>query len=231
MPFREFPGVTICRFKKGDYLFRIGEPVEFVYYLIQGSVCREITTKLGKEIIVSVKKSDNLVHSIVGVFEIFVVSDDEPMVCHSDFIANSNCLCYKIPKDICLSYIRQRPHLLEELVRLSFSEYMQLYEIFQTKEEGKVANALCQFLIDKSIEVENAYIVPKKIKNIEIAKTLSIHKVTVSRIIQILKDEGIIEKGPEGIRIKNINQLKLYADGKADLKYRYIEKQTKTPKD
>ena len=36
MPFRELPGATPCRFRKGELLIKAGEPTEYVYYLTKG---------------------------------------------------------------------------------------------------------------------------------------------------------------------------------------------------
>lgn len=71
MPFRDLPGVTQCRFKRGDILIAVGEQMEYVYYLQSGIVYREFVTDSGYESILSRKTSNSIVDSLVGVLVLY----------------------------------------------------------------------------------------------------------------------------------------------------------------
>lgn len=132
MPFRDLPGVIQCRFKRGDYLIRSGERVEYIYYLLQGTVYRESVTATGTETILSSKISGNIVQSLVGILILYRRPYEG--ISNNDFIAHTNCVCYRIPVDVCMEYLRRHPALLEDVVRVSMDEYMHLMALFRPKE-------------------------------------------------------------------------------------------------
>lgn len=218
MPFRNLPGVTTCRFKRGEYLIRAGEEIEYVYYLQKGTVYRENVSIAGKASILASKADGNLVRSLVGILVLYRRSDSG--VSHNDFIAHTNCLCYKIPKEICIQFFRDNPELLEELVRVSMDAYSELSELFHVKEDGQVAGRLCRLLLERARETEHGLAVSRKVTNVEIAKFLIVHKVTVARILRALKDEESIFRTEYGLLLKDPQKLQQYAKNELELKYK-----------
>lgn len=93
MDFLTLPGVSECHFRKGDVLIYAGQEVDCVYYLKKGVIYREIITASGNESILSTKAGDRLVESLVGVLIFY-----RPGPSTSNFIAHTNCICYRIPK-------------------------------------------------------------------------------------------------------------------------------------
>lgn len=217
MPFRDLPGVTMCRFKRGDILIHAGEQVEYVYYLLKGTVYRELINTDGRISILSSKASGGIVQSLVGILVLYRRPDTG--ISRNDFIAHTNCLCYRIPKDVCLNYLRQRPALLEEVIHVSMDEYMRLMVLFQAKEAGCVAGRLCSLLLERGRETEQGLLVSKKFTNVEMAKFLSVHKVTVARILRVLKAEGTVARTPEGLLLRAPEKLRQYAENEVELKY------------
>lgn len=218
MPFRDLPGVTLCRFKRGDYLIRAGEQVEYVYYLLKGTVYRESVTDAGRERILSRKASGDIVQSLVGILILYRRPDTG--VSSNDFIAHTNCACYRIPKDVCMEYLRRHPVLLEDVVRTATDEYMRLMMLFQAKDEGHVAGRLCSLLLERGRETEQGLLVSKKFTNVEMSKFLSVHKVTVARILRALKDEETVVRVPEGLILQKPEKLRQYAENSVELKYK-----------
>jgi len=218
MPFRDLPGVTQCRFKRGDYLIRDGESVDYLYYLLRGTVYREAVTDAGRERILSSKASGNIVESLVGILILY--RRPEEGISHNDFIAHTNCNCYRIPKDVCINYLRRHPELLEDVVRTAMDEYIRLMTLFQAKEDGCVAGKLCALLLERGRQTEQGLLVSKKVTNVEISKFLSVHKVTVARILRALKEEGAVERTADGLLLTNIEKLQRYAEHQIELKYK-----------
>lgn len=218
MPFRNLPGVKKCSFQKGDYLITAGEKIDWVYYLVEGTVYRERTTATGYESILNSKTGNNVMSSLLGILIFY--KREHADVSADDFIAKTDCVCYRIPKDVCMFYLREHPDLMEELVRCALDEYNKMMDLFQAKREGCVSGNLCKFLMEHSVNTEKGRLVPKKYTNVEIAKFLSVHKVTVARMIRVLKDEGQIERKPEGLYITNPEELQMYAEQKRSLDYK-----------
>ena len=218
MPFRDLPGVTKCHFKPGDCLIAAGERVDYIYYLQKGVVYRELLTDKGYESILSRKVGDSTVSSLIGILPWYRRHDVG--ISTNDFVAKTNCVCYRIPKDVCIEYLQQHHELLEELVRIAMEEYMRLMDLFQAKREGDVSSRLCRFLLKSSRDTEQGKILPKKYTNVEIAKFLSVHKVTVARILRALKEENCVVRTAEGLLLSDEAELEAYACQQKILEYK-----------
>ncbi len=109
MPFRDLPGVTQCRFQQGEYLISVGEQIDHVYYLVKGIVHREFLTVSGYESILSIKTGGSVVGALVGILLFYWPQNKG--ISDYNFIARTNCICYRVPKDVCMEYLRQHREL------------------------------------------------------------------------------------------------------------------------
>lgn len=217
MPFRELPGVVQCRFRKGERIMKAGEPIEYIYYLTKGTVYREVVTDKGYESILSRKGSSNIVASLVGILAVYNRNNNNTT--NSDFFAYTDCTAYRVPVNVCTEYLRQHPDLLEEVVRCGMDEYTRVLNLFQSRRDGSGSARLCALLLERAKKTENGLMVPSKCTNVEISKLLSFHKVTVSRMLRALKDEGTVERSTAGLIILRPDRLKQYADNELTLAY------------
>lgn len=219
MPFRDLPGVTQCKFKKGERLIRAGEPIDYVYYLIKGSVYREVVTDKGYESTLSRKGGSNdIASSLVGVLAVY--NRNTGGTSTSDFVAHTDCTAYRIPVETCKEYLLQHPALLEAVLYCSLDEYTRVLQMFQSRREGTGTARLCALLLERSKVLEDGRMaVSRKCTNIELSKLLSIHKVTVSRMLRALKEEGVVERASEGLIILEPERLKQYANNDLVLEY------------
>ncbi len=219
MPFRDLPEVITCQFKPGDYLFRRGNPMPYVFYLKKGVVKRETITQYGEVIIHHTKESDQLTGSIVGLLYIFSKNFDG--ICTDDFIAVTDCICYRIPSAVCKKYILSHSDLTEELIEMVIELFDETEVYLDNKKALTATQYTCEFLSLHSEKIGNNRILPKKYTNVELSKYLGIHSVTVSRIINVLRKEGVIERTPEGLLIKNMKALQEYITGAKTMSYQY----------
>lgn len=215
MDLLKIPGVVYCEFKKNDYIIRQGEKMNFIYYLSSGTCNRVTITEKGDEIIYGVKETNKkIVQSLLGVLTLY--GDG---ISQNHFIARSKCCCYKIPKEVFFQYVQDKPALLSELLHMAMKELRQLSSSFQARQEGKVANRLCDLLLQNLQRTQGKCIVDKRYTNAEISRFLGIHKVTVAKILRVLKEEEIIDKNKEGIFILDEKRLAYYAQGEKNLDY------------
>lgn len=217
VPFSHLPGVKRCYFKQGDYLIRMGQRMDYVYYLEKGIVSREMVSEHGARTFLSQKESGNLVQSIVGLLILYDQTDAD--VADNDFIAMTDCVCYRVPADVCKAYLHSRPDLLEEVIGLAVSVSNTVREAYLMQAEVPAYVQLCQLILANMVEEDGVFFLPKVFTNIEIAKRVASHKVTVSRMLRVLKEEKVIEKGPKGYRILDQEALRVYASGKKPLGY------------
>lgn len=210
------PGVVQCNFKKGDYLIRQGEEIKYLYYLQTGSCYRTTLSEKGVELIFSVKKSSpNFIQSLVGVLVLY--TDGVSM---SNFIAKSDCKCYRIPTQIFLQYVNNNPETLKELLTMAMKELRELAKSFLARQEGKVANRLCAQLLNNARLTGGKLVVSKEYsKNAVLARFLGIHKVTVAKITRVLKEQGVITKEGQNIIILDEKRLTAYANAEEIIEY------------
>ena len=70
------------------------------------------------------------------------------------------------------------------------------------------------------VGTEQGLFVSKKFTNVEMSKFLSVHKVTVARILRALKDEETVVRVPEGLILQKPEKLRQYAENSVELKYK-----------
>lgn len=222
MPFREIrnlPGAELCYFQPGEYLIESGAPLRYIYYLQSGLVYREIVTASGNEDFLSRRQGDGDAASVVGLLAMYHV-DSEGIV-QSGFVAQTECVCWRVPVEECKRYMRAHPELLECALALAMQEFGQLSNRFMARREKNAAAHLCNVLLNYSRKTEDGRIIlAKKFTNVEISKFVSVHKVTVANMLRALKAQGCVERTPEGLWLKNIPLLKEYATGQRSLDYK-----------
>ena len=64
------------------------------------------------------------------------------------------------------------------------------------------------------------YYLHKSYNNVKIAAYLGIHRVTATRIINVLQKEQVVKRTEDGLQITNLEQLKRYASNQQKLKYK-----------
>lgn len=216
MPFRHLEGAERCYFQPEEHLISAGDSLEYIYYLTSGVVYRIGVTENGEECILGRKIGGEGASSLVGIMETFSKQPTESL---HDFIAHTDCVCYKIPIDVCLAYLHEQPDMLEALLRELSSDYGRLYRKYWARKEKNVAAELCAFLLENSRESGGVRLLSRQYTNVEIAKFLSVHRVTVTNMLRALKTQGCIERTPRGLVLIDVPQLTDYRNGKKMLSY------------
>ena len=217
MLFRDLPGVTTCRFKQGEYLLRRGEPMPYVYCLKKGEVKREVLTPYGSEMINPIKVGGQITGSIVGLLEIYDSHFDG--YCSDDFIAIEECVCYRVPVEVCMRYLGEHPELLAEALTMAIDLFDVMEALLLNKRDLKAPQLVCEFLLTHGLERAEGLVLPKKFNNVEIAKYRSMHSVTGARLMSALKREGVVVRTAEGWLLRNTEALHEYLDGTRKMKY------------
>lgn len=207
-------GVTLCQFSEGEHLLRQGDKIDCVYFLQDGLCCQYAIKETGEEHILMVQGGDDTAWSLLGVIYLFA---DE--ISGMNFEARSTCICYKIPKNTILQYLKQHSELLIELLKQSMNLYANTYEHLKYRWQGNTVGQLCQFLLDKAELKNDILIVGRFYTNIRISQFLGVHNITASRIIKSLKDIGIIKRDPQGIIVLQPDALQEYIAGEKKLNY------------
>ena len=222
MELLSLPGVNYCEFQKNDTIIHQGENLEAVYYLISGVCHRKALNKKGDEIIYGVKepqastnKTESLVQSVLGILILF--NDDGLSNCN--FSAQEKCCCYRIPRDVFLGYVKNKPEILILIVQQALKEFRLLTKAFQARQEGEVANHLCRLLLNHAKKDPAGTLSVRGLSNMAISQLLGIHEVTVNRILRALKTEGTISKTRTVIVIQNQSRMEAYTKAERRIDY------------
>lgn len=214
LDFTSLEGATKCYFKKGDVIIEQEEYLNYIYYLSEGLIYRTILNEKGDITIYDTKSGDNWLKSALGILYLF-----NDGVSYTNFIAKSDCVCYRIPKDAVMNVIRDDERILYDLVEIAMDFYNKTILLLQQKQQKSTVRRLCQFLLDEADYKNNKLAVRKACTNAEISRFLGVHQVTASRIIKCLKDEGIIVRCANGLTILDETKLKEYANGNRKMNY------------
>ncbi len=190
----------IC-FRAGEHIFKIGERLQYNYYLLNGICARVFLAPNGEEIVL------NYFHSgkMIGIY-----SEREQEVVE-EFLAKTDCICYKIPCLQIETYIKGHHDFAYALLQEMAEEYWQqlTFHIARTLGGGisVVGIALKSLAIPQT---DGSFLVDAIFTNVELSKYCGIHAVSVSRLLAQLSKAHIIEKRPDGITIHEMSQLEEY---------------------
>lgn len=209
---KNFPQKT---FLKKENIITQDTPVDYIYYLAHGICTRNMITEKGDEIVYDMRSADKTSYCLLGALSLYL-----PKPLHAtNFTAKTTCICYQIPSNDFLKFLSSNPDILHELLFMAVSRYNFLDKNFQSKQKQSTANRVCSLLAENLYEKDNAYYVKNYLTNSEISRYLGCHRVTIVKIMKQLALENVLEKTPEGVLIKDIEQLLIYARDEDVLHY------------
>ena len=209
------PDVEYVVFKKGDYIGHQGAPLKYVHYLLEGSSKNIFLSENGQELVVNTKSATDT-DRIINAFGIFL--KPEPYT-QCDTIALEDCRCIQIPIKTFQDYLKTDNELMMSLLEIITTRHSELLYQVGFRQEGNTASSVCEYLL-KFADKNESYLPKDLSKTSSIAQKLGIHAVTVSKVLGVLKKEGIIEKSSNTILIKNSKELRNYATKKKKMDYK-----------
>lgn len=212
--FTKLEGATKCYYKKDDIIIEQGQKLNYIYYLTKGLIYRTILDEKGDITIYDTKSGDSWLKSALGILYLF-----NDGISYTNFVAKSDCVCYRIPKSSVMNAIKNNAEILYELVEISMDFYNKTITLIHKNKQTSTVERLCQFLLEQAEFKNNKLAVRKACTNVEISRFLGVHQVTASRIIKCLKDEGVIVRCANGLTILNEDKLKAYANGYIKMTY------------
>ncbi|WP_027634329.1 Crp/Fnr family transcriptional regulator [Clostridium hydrogeniformans] len=101
-------------------------------------------------------------------------------------------------------------HSLTRKYRISVS---QMHDILFTSSKEKVCNTLYRLVIQEGIETNNGVVIDIKLTHQELATLVGASRITITRIIKELKEEGIVDNTQDKrFIIKDLSKLKGYLE-------------------
>lgn len=206
----ELESAIPCHFAKGTYLIRQDDPIQYVYYLLEGSCERIEFSESGEEILFNTKISHGGLEAIVGLNNLWVPTETS----FSSFVAKTDLFCYRVDAPIFKQEMQKHTILLDEIITMNLRNYLALRTLFKSRQERRTPNQVCALLLKHAITTDKGLYVAKKLSNVSISRQLGVHQVTVAKIMSFLQKEMILKRTSAGIQILDLSQLTDYAGTK-----------------
>lgn len=198
---KQFPQIT---FLSGAYIFRTDEAANYNYYLISGICAQIYPTIHGESCILNYYQTGKMLGINLHRF-----GNASPL----EFVAKTNCLCYKIPWETVDAYVKNDNHLCYSLLQETLDEYEHLSNFHIARALGGGISMLCMTLKQFAVlQPDHTWRLDPIFTNIELSNYCGIHAVSVSRLLSKLTRENILARTSEGIVIYNMDQLSHYIE-------------------
>lgn len=186
----------VRRFSKGEIIYYQGDSAERFYYLKKGRVRVYMTSPDGIEKTLSTASAGE----ILGEAAFF---DKMPRV--SSASAVSNCELAAVDEQRLLQLIRERPRLALELLKIQASRIRQLSDQLDVmtflKADERIARLLLQNVRKNGSELS------VNLTHEEIAGSVGVNRVTVSKILTRFRNDGIIRTEYRKIVVEDEERL------------------------
>jgi len=181
-------------FPKGSQIIGLAEPVNGVYFVKEGVVETLLYTSRGPEKVLYYVGSG----CIFGEVSCFVAGENN----EASVRARTDCIVHFFGRDLIEGVIASRhPHLLIELIRASAHKIRMYGVLLQDSMNSDNFMRVCKMLVYlvrfKGMETAGTrkqVIIQPDLTQIDIARLLGIHRVTVTKSISRLKEMGILHR-------------------------------------
>ena len=111
--------------------------------------------------------------------------------------------------------------MLKQLLAISIDKQRQISWLFAARQEGRVPNQLCKLLYFNSYLAEDGRrrVHPDYSSFIRLSQKLGVHKVTISKMIRALREEGIIVTEGRRVYIVDADKMLAYIMNERQLSY------------
>lgn len=183
-------------YEKNSSIYTQGENANYFYYLKKGRVRIFITSQNGGEKTLSIVGSGN----IFGEAAFF---DCQPRM--SCAAAITQCQIAAITRDMLISIIKSSPETAMELFRIQAQTIRMLSSQLDSATFINAKGRIAQFLLEAAVSGAGDKI---QATHEEIAAAVGASRVTVSRLLTQLADEGIIKTGYKTVTVISRSALK-----------------------
>lgn len=183
-----FPPV-VENFERGKTIFFPGDPAERVYFLLKGAVKLSRVYEAGEEITVALLREN----SVFGVLSL-ITGQHSDRFYHA--VAFTPVELLSAPIDLVEKALKDNPELAWLMLRGLSSRILQTEMMIETLAHRDMASRLVSFLLilcrDFGIPTHEGIRVDLKLSHQAIAEAIGSTRVTVTRLLGDLRDEGMI---------------------------------------
>lgn len=202
---------TIVKFrrmlKRGDLLYRVGDPKRAVYAIRCGSVKTYVTTDDGRMQITSFHISGELL-GLGTVAALRTTSEAR--------VLETTMVC-EVPLDVLKTYCEQAPSVREEVIKVMSNEILDNQELMLLLGKKNAEERLATFLLGFSRRFQKRNYSPTKfnlsMSRSDIGNYLGMAEETVCRVFTRFQDDGLLTTERRQVQIHDLARLKTIARG------------------
>lgn len=196
--------------KKGDHLFRQGEPFQSVYAIRSGAIKTYVVTDSGEEQITGF----HLPSEVVGMAGI-----DSDTHAVSAVALETTSVC-EIPYERLDDLAMELPQLRRQLMNLMSCEIREDQQMMLLLSKKTADERIATFLVNISgryrLRGFSAHHFRLPMSRSELGNYLGLAVETVSRVFTRFQDQGLIEANGKEVSLTNPNELYAMAGGRCD---------------
>ena len=184
-------------FAKGEDIFQKYSPQHYLFYVYQGEVGRTMLTASGNEKIVKVVGERSIIGEVV-----FFQSLNNVNYCQ----ARKKCEIYLFPRSVVYEVLLKDEKVVQGLINWFCSRMSSLSAQITDSMVRDTHYRVCSFLYNYAcdfgkIDAQGHYVYKGKLSHYDIAKYLGINRVSVTKVLKGLQEQGIIIKERDRLAI------------------------------
>ncbi len=169
---------TPARYKKGSFIFKMGDPAKFLYLVDEGSVKLHCSSRSGKNVTFAIATAgDTLNASALSTGSYFMAAQ-----------AMTDVTVFKVGRSEYFGFVSRYPELAMEIIHLLSSRLKIEYERMVDIHGEEVEQRVCQSLLALSAKFGDTL----HLKREELAEYAGTATETTIRVLTKLKKAGVI---------------------------------------
>lgn len=196
--FSAFPQRT---YDKGELLVRAEEPLDTVFYIIEGRVSQYDISPVGNEVVVNVFMP-------LTFFPMSTAMNHVPN--HYFFEASTKTIAHVVPAEAAVQFLKDNPDVTFDLLARVYRGVDGVLRRMAHLMGGDASSRLLFELINAALrfgetQPDGAIFVP--LKEHDLARQSGLARETVNRVLQHLKTEGVVTISRNGATVHNMDKL------------------------
>lgn len=193
--------------KRGDVLYRVGEPQRAIFAIRSGSVKTYVLTNDGRMQITGFHISGELLGlgSVAAIY-----SASEAMVLETTMVC-------EVPIEVLKKYCEETPSVRQQVIKIMSQEILNNHELMLLLGKKNADERLATFLLGFSRRFQKRNYSPTKfnlsMSRSDIGNYLGIAEETVCRVFTRFQDDGLLTTERRQVQIHDLARLKMIARG------------------
>jgi CRP-like cAMP-binding protein len=190
--------------KRGQAVYLPGDPCEHVYVVKTGAVKIVGKAPEGCEVILALLTPGD----IFG--ELALAGDDEPQDHRAE--ATEDTLLCEVPRGVLVQMIQQAPAFgwhVTKLIGLRVRTLRtRVEELLGKSAPARLAHAILELSHHHGIQDGDGVLVPLRLSQGDLGKLVGLTRETVNGILQVWRDQGLVEMDRRSIRVSDPQRLR-----------------------